>query len=123
MKSLQSALPNSSLPTFFLGAVTQSSFPPNPVTGYVPGGVTFDPPIGISFSFDYHPFQEKWDVFFKEKIFILSLCVLFDEGIPCRLIGIYCRTITEQPVTVCSLSFSPLTDFMFVDYIYVILCL
>ncbi|XP_022846654.1 probable ADP-ribosylation factor GTPase-activating protein AGD14 isoform X2 [Olea europaea var. sylvestris] len=46
MKSLQSALPNSSLPTSFLGAVTQSSFPPNPVTGYVPGGVTFDPPIG-----------------------------------------------------------------------------
>ncbi|CAI9779585.1 unnamed protein product [Fraxinus pennsylvanica] len=46
MNSLQSALPNSSLPTSFVGGVTQSWFPQNPVTCYVPGGVIFDPPIG-----------------------------------------------------------------------------
>ncbi|KAL2464484.1 putative ADP-ribosylation factor GTPase-activating protein AGD14 [Forsythia ovata] len=44
--SLQSALPNSSIPTSFVGGVTHSWFPQDPVTSYVPGGVTFDPPIG-----------------------------------------------------------------------------
>ncbi|CAI9779612.1 unnamed protein product [Fraxinus pennsylvanica] len=46
MSSLQSALPNSSIPTSFVGGMTQSWFPQNPVPSYVPGGVTFDPPIG-----------------------------------------------------------------------------
>ncbi|XP_022899618.1 probable ADP-ribosylation factor GTPase-activating protein AGD14 isoform X2 [Olea europaea var. sylvestris] len=46
MSSLQSALPNSSIPTSDVDGVTQSWFPQNPFTSYVPGEVSFDPPIG-----------------------------------------------------------------------------
>lgn len=73
MSSLQSALPNSSIPTSYVDGVIQSWFPQNPFTSYVPGEVSFDPPIGISFPNGHH-LQKNNSTF--HYVFFLTLVYL-----------------------------------------------